>query len=87
MLATLRGVDVLTFTGGIGENDAVVRARTCEAFDFLNLKLDPEKNASSPAETDIATSDSAARILIVHTEEDWEIAKKCWQWDSGRSRK
>ena len=48
MLATLRGVDVLTFTGGIGENDAVVRARTCEAFDFLNLKLDPEAIMLAP---------------------------------------
>ncbi len=87
MLATLGGTDVLTFTGGIGEHDALVRARTCEAFGFLNLKLDLEKNASSPADTDLATHDSAVRILIVHTEEDWEIAKECWQWNSDRSRR
>jgi len=87
MLAILGGVDVLTFTGGIGEHDAVVRARACEALAFLNLKLDPEKNAASPADTDIATPDSAVRILIVHTEEDWEIAKECWQWNNDRSRR
>lgn len=84
MLATLGSMDVLTFTGGIGEHDALVRARACAAFGFLNLKLDLEKNAISPADTDIATPDSAVRVLIVHTEEDWEIAKECWQWDRGR---
>jgi acetate kinase len=87
MLAILGGADALTFTGGIGEHDAVVRAQASEAFGFLNLKLDAEKNASSPADTDIATADSTVRILIVHTEEDWEIAKECWQWDRDRSRR
>jgi acetate kinase len=79
MLATLQGVDVLTFTAGIGEYDALVRTRACEAFGFLGLKLDPEKNGASPADTDISTPDSAVRVLIVHTEEDWQIAKECWK--------
>ncbi|MBE3558461.1 MAG: acetate kinase [Ktedonobacteraceae bacterium] len=78
MIASLGGIDVLTFTGGVGENAAQVRARTCEAFGFLNLKLDPQKNAASPADQDIAAPDSSVRVLIVHTEEDWEIARECW---------
>ncbi len=78
MVASLGGVDVITFTAGIGEHDPEVRARTCAAFGFLNLKLDPEKNAASPMDQDIATADSAVRVLIVHTEEDWQIAKECW---------
>ncbi len=79
MLASLGGVDAITFTAGIGENDAEVRARACEGFAFLNLKIDPEKNAASPVDQDIAMADSTVRILVVHTEEDWQIAKECWK--------
>ncbi len=79
MLASLGGVDVLTFTGGVGEHVALVRAATCEAFSFLNLQLDAEKNAASPVDQDIATPELAVRVLVVHTEEDWEIAKECWK--------
>ncbi len=79
MLATLRGVDVLSFTGGVGENAASVRAGACEAFPFLNLSIDPQKNEASPADQDISTADSAVRVLIIHTEEDWQIAKECWK--------
>src|SRR5205807_10332195 len=55
MLATLGGLDALVFAGGVGEHAADVRAATCEAFAFLGLKLDPQKNAQSPADQDIAT--------------------------------
>lgn len=79
MIAVLNGVDAITFTGGIGENDPFVRAQTCAGLSFLHLKLDHTKNAASPADQDIATPDSAVRVLIVHTEEDWEIARECWQ--------
>ena len=79
MLATLGGVDALVFAGGVGEHAVEVRAGACEAFAFLGLKLDPVKNAQSPADEDIAAADSAVRVLIVHTEEDWEIAKECWK--------
>lgn len=79
MLASLGGVDAITFTAGIGENDAEIRARTCAAFAFLNLKIDPEKNAAPPVDQDITTADSTVRVLVVHTEEDWQIAKECWR--------
>lgn len=78
MIASLGGIDILTFTGGIGENAAEVRAKTCESLSFLGLKLDEAKNAASPVDQDIATADSAVRVLVVHTEEDWEIARECW---------
>ena len=79
MLSSLEGLDALVFTGGIGENAAEVRAAACEAFSFLNLKLDTGKNAHSPADEDIATKDSQVRVLIVHTQEDWAIAQDCWK--------
>ena len=79
MLASLGGLDALIFTAGVGENSAVVRAAACEAFGFLGLKLDGEENQHSPDDEDIAAVDSAARVLVIHTQEDWEIARECWK--------
>jgi acetate kinase len=79
MLATLGGIDALVFTGGIGEHSADVRTGACEAFGFLGLKLDAEKNAQSPTDQDIAAVDSTVRVLVIATQEDWEIAKECWK--------
>ncbi len=78
MVATLGGLDALVFTAGVGENAALVREKACEGFEFLGLKLDKEKNSSSPVDRDIATPDSGVRVLVVHTEEDWAIAQECW---------
>ncbi|HVB73124.1 MAG TPA: acetate kinase [Ktedonobacteraceae bacterium] len=79
MLASLGGLDALVFAGGIGENAAEVRAAACEAFAFLGLKLDAQENARSPVDEDIAAQDSAARVLVIHTQEDWAIAQDCWK--------
>jgi acetate kinase len=79
MLASLGGLDALVFTAGIGEHAAPVRAGACEAFGFLGLKLDLEKNAQSRVNWDIAAPDSSVRVLVIHTEEDWQIARECWK--------
>jgi len=79
MLASLGGLDALIFTAGVGENSAVLRAAACEAFGFMGLKLDGEKNQQSPVDEDIAALDSATRVLVIHTQEDWEIARECWK--------
>jgi acetate kinase len=79
MLASLGGLDALIFTAGVGENDSELRSATCEAFGFLGLKLDLEKNQHKPVDIDIATPDSTVRVLVIHTEEDWEIAQECWR--------
>ncbi|NDJ25044.1 acetate/propionate family kinase [Nostoc sp. B(2019)] len=79
MLASLGGLDALVFTAGVGEHSAGIRQAACEAFGFLGLKLDPEKNQQQPVDEDIATSDSAVRVLAIHTQEDWAIAQQCWQ--------
>lgn len=79
MLASLGGLDALIFTAGVGENSAIVRAAACEAFGFIGLKLDGDKNQHSSIDRDIAAVDSAVRILVIHTQEDWEIARECWK--------
>lgn len=78
MLASLRGLDALVFTAGVGENAALVREKTCEAFSFLGLELDLTKNASNPLDQDIATPKSSVCVLVIHTEEDFAIAQECW---------
>lgn len=80
MLATLGGLDALVFTGGVGENSSDVRAATCQPFAFLGLKLDAQKNAQSgDGDRDVASPDSSVRVLVVHTQEDWAIARDCWR--------
>ncbi|HHP7231560.1 MAG TPA: acetate/propionate family kinase [Xenococcaceae cyanobacterium] len=82
MTAALGGLDILVFTAGVGENSAIVREKTCEKLAFLGLQLDLDKNNSHPVDEDIATADSQVRVLVIHTEEDWAIASKCWQLKS-----
>ncbi|MDX2242020.1 MAG: acetate kinase [Leptolyngbyaceae cyanobacterium bins.302] len=79
MLASLQGVDAIIFTAGIGENSPLIRAAACQAFEFLGLKLDGAKNHDRPVDQDIATLDSTVRVLVIKTQEDWMIAKQCWQ--------
>jgi acetate kinase len=83
MAASIGGLDALVFTAGVGEHAAPVRAAACEAFAFLGLKLDLEKNAQSRLDWDIAAPDSTVRVLVIHTEEDWEIARECWKLAQG----
>jgi acetate kinase len=78
MIASLEGLDAITFTGGIGENSALVRERVCRGFEFLGLKLDLKRNASSTEDGDLASPDSKVRVLAVHTQEHWAIAQECW---------
>jgi acetate kinase len=80
MLASLGGLDALVFTAGVGENSALVRALTCEAFVFLGLNLDLVKNNRRPIDQDIATANSTARVLVIHTQEDWAIARECFRY-------
>ncbi|MBW4426791.1 MAG: acetate kinase [Nostoc desertorum CM1-VF14] len=79
MLTSLGGLDTLVFTAGVGEHSADIRQAACEAFGFLGLKLDIEKNQQQPVDEDIATPDSSVRVLVIHTQEDWAIAGQCWQ--------
>jgi acetate kinase len=74
MIASLQGIDTLVFTGGIGENAAIIRKRVCENFAFLGVKLKRESNSS---EDEVVSSlNSKVRVLVIHTQEALEIAKE-----------
>lgn len=78
MLASLAGLDALIFTAGVGEHSAQVRAEVCASFEFLGIYLDDQKNVGSPVDSDIALQSSPVRVLVVHAQENWEIARSCW---------
>jgi acetate kinase len=79
MLASLGHLDALIFTDVIGETEPLVRERACAAFGFLDLRLNLELNASSPPDQDIAAADSAVRVLIIKSQENWQIAAESFE--------
>lgn len=63
--ALLGGIDLLVFTGGIGEHSAEIRRRVCEGLAFMGLTLSD------------ATDDPASKVRALHTEEEKQIARHC----------
>ncbi len=76
MIAALDGVDLLVFTGGIGENDALVRADICAGLGWIGVRLDESRNRSlcNPV------SDGASRceVRVLASNEDAQIARHTW---------
>jgi acetate kinase len=73
MIAALGGVDLLVFTGGIGENDAAARAEICTGLSWMGLRLDEARNRSSTDPiSDLAAGCCAVRVLA--SQEDEQIA-------------
>ena len=71
--AVLGGIDTLVFSGGIGENAAVIRERICSHLEFLGIQLDPEFNRrNAPI---ISDQGSRARVRVIKTDEEVMIAK------------
>ena len=79
MTASLGGLDVLVFTAGVGENCPPVRERVCRMLGFLGVKLDASRNREAMSDQDIAAADSTVRVLVVKTQEEWEIAKETFR--------
>ncbi|MGB1227123.1 MAG: acetate/propionate family kinase [Poseidonibacter sp.] len=82
--AALDGVDALCFTGGIGENAALIREKVCAGLDGMGLVVDPVKNNKRSGEArDIATNGSAGRIFVIPTNEEYVIANDTYKIVSG----
>ena len=77
MVASLRGLDVLVFTAGMGENSPLIWRWACESFGYLGLKLRGDDLKPSPQDQDIAAADSQVRVWVIHTQEEWAIAQAC----------
>ncbi len=73
--AALGGVDVLIFTGGIGENAVDLRKEICRGLEFAGMSLDIDKNNTRGKETIISSEESRCKIMIVPTNEELVIAQ------------
>ena len=79
-MAALGGVDCIVFTGGIGENSAIVRQMSCQGMEWLGLTLDEEKNSvRQEAPREIQAADSRVTLLVIPTDEEHEIASQTRQ--------
>ena len=78
MAAAVGGVDVLAFSGGVGENAPVLRQRVVEGLHFLGVAIDPDADAVAVdgAEGDVSAGRATARTVVVHAREDLVIARQ-----------
>jgi acetate kinase len=73
LAAALGGLDILVFSGGIGENSPEARARICEALEFLGITLDQDRNhANEPV---ISAGDASTLVRVIRTDEESMIAR------------
>jgi len=74
--ASMGGVDIIVFTGGVGENADITRAEVCRDFEYLGLEFDKEKNRDVRGKEQlISTPESKVKVLIVPTNEELVIAQ------------
>ena len=73
MAAALGGLDVLVFTGGVGERAAAIRARAAEGLEFLGVAVDTARNEAPELDAEIGTGD--VRVFVVAAREDLQIAR------------
>ena len=75
--AVIKRIDAIVFTGGIGENSAVVRERACSGLDNIGISLDLKKNkAVSGRISEIQPDGSSIKVLVIATDEELEIARQ-----------
>jgi acetate kinase len=72
-IAAMGGVDVITFTAGVGENSPILRKNVLEGLECFGVKLD-EKANDVRGTTVISTADSKVKVLVVPTDEEFVIA-------------
>ena len=74
--AEMGGVDIIVFTGGVGENQTGLRANVCRPLQFMGVEIDEEINESTRGtETVISTADSKVKVVVVPTDEELMIAR------------
>ena len=77
MISALEGIDMLVFTGGIGENDARVRAKICSGLSWVGVNLDTARNQS--ALHSIHQLSSSCAINVLPSQEDRQVARHTWE--------
>jgi len=78
-IAAMGGCDVLTFTGGVGENSFIERTALCENMEFLGIELDPAKNDAVRGDDIVISKDSSRiKVCVIPTDEELMIAEETY---------
>ncbi len=77
--AALGGVDIVVFTGGIGENDTQTRKKILSNLEYMGIKTDPEKANIRGKETILSSKDSKVTVIVVPTDEEVMIARDTFE--------
>lgn len=78
--AAMGGVDLIVFTGGIGENDTITRTKSLEGLEFMGVKIDKEKSMTIRGkEAIISSPDAKVKVMIVPTDEEFMIARDTFE--------
>ena len=72
----LGGIDVLVFTGGIGENQGNVREKICEQLSFMGVEIDKDRNKTRGEEKEISNFNSKVKVFVIPTDEEMMIAQE-----------
>ena len=75
MAAAMDGLDVLVFTGGVGERSAPIRERAARGLSFLGIGLDADRNADPQLDAEIGASGAPTRTFVIAAREDLQIAR------------
>ncbi len=78
-IISLGGLDVLTFSGGVGENGKETRERICKYLEPFGIKLDPDANNVRGKEKCISCNDSKVKIFVIPTDEELMIARETYE--------
>jgi acetate kinase len=76
MAAALGGIDVLVFTGGVGEHSSAIRSRATDGLGFLGVRIDPAANAAPAGDVDITAGGGLVSTLVLQAREDLEMARQ-----------
>ena len=90
--AVMGGVDAIVFTGGIGQNSALIRHRACQRLEFLGARFDEDRNREAEVGrgpdqakvAEISTPHTRVRLLVVETDEELELAREAAALLAGR---
>jgi acetate kinase len=83
MTAAIGGIDVLAFTGGVGEHSATIRQHAAQRLGFLGVAIDAQRNTAAAGDSDISVTGAAVATLVITAREDIQIAREARQLLTG----